>query len=54
MYQKNLVGDPVDVHISRIANKRPWKVRIKIGAGSNNVILTVGWDKVVRKFNKHE
>jgi hypothetical protein len=24
---------PVDVHISRMANKRPWKVRVKIGAG---------------------
>jgi hypothetical protein len=27
---------------------------MKMGVGSNNAILTAGWDNVVRMFNLHE
>ena len=27
---------------------------MKMGAGSNNAILTTGWDKVVRRFKLNE
>jgi hypothetical protein len=41
-YLKNFLRDLVDVHVSHMANKKPWNVTMKMGDGLNNAILTTG------------
>lgn len=53
-YLKNRLDEPVDVHVSRMSSKKPRIVRMKMGAGSKNAILTTGWDKVVRRFKLNQ
>jgi hypothetical protein len=38
-YLKNLLCDPVDVHVSRMASNKPHKVRMKMEAGSKQCHL---------------
>jgi hypothetical protein len=46
--------DRIDVHISHMTSKKPILIRMKMGARSNNAILTCEWNVIVRKFNLRE
>jgi hypothetical protein len=46
--------DRIDIHVSCITSKKPMLIRMKMGARSNNAILTSGWNMVVRKFKLRE
>jgi hypothetical protein len=55
-YLKDLLRDRdhIDDHVSCITRKWPILVRMKMGARSNNGILTSRWYMVVRKFKLRE